>query len=99
MTILDLILCILCAYRLTQLVVHDVISMPVTDWLSGLHPKLEEFLCCPHCVGFWVSVLTVGVMIGANYWQPLIYGVWAFAVAGAISIIEHATGWLGRSLT
>ena len=95
MTAVDLILCILCAYRLTQLVVHDVISMPVTDWLSGLHPKLEEFLCCPHCVGFWMAVATVA----ASCWQPLRYGIWAFAVAGAISIIEHATGWLGRSLT
>ena len=89
MTPLDFLLAALCAYRLTQLVVYDAISAPVTDWLSDLHPKLEEFLCCPHCVGFWVSVLTVGVMIGTHNW--LRYGVWAFAVAGAVSIVEHVT--------
>ena len=95
MTPLDLILCILCAYRLTQLVVYDLIAEPVTDWLSGLHPKLEEFLCCPHCVGFWMAVATVG----AFCWQPLRYGIWAFAIAGGVSIIEHATGWLEGRLT
>ena len=92
MTVLDLILGILCAYRLTQLVVYDTILDPITSRLASLHPKIDELLCCPHCSGFWCAVVTV---VALATWPPLRFGVWVFAIAGAVSIIEHATGWLG----
>jgi hypothetical protein len=94
MTLIDLLIVVLCSYRLTQLVVYDGVSEPVTSWLSSLHHKLDEFLCCPHCVGFWASVASIVLMVGSNYWTPLRYGLWALAVAGAVSLIEHGTDWL-----
>ena len=94
MTPLDLLLGILCAYRLTQLLVYDAILEPVTSWLANLHPKLDEMLCCPHCCGFWCAVATVLMLWGAGHWSPLRYVLWAFALAGAVSLVEHATQWL-----
>ena len=94
MTILDLILAALCAFRLTQLLVWDIILDPLTSWLSRRSPFLEEMLACAHCTGFWCSLATVGLLYGSRYWWPLEIIVWAVAVAGVVSIVQHATCWL-----
>ncbi len=89
---ITLILTVLCAYRLTQLVVWDAILSPVTSWLASKHRLLDELLCCAHCVGFWCAVVSV-VAVSQDHWAIRI-GVWALAVSGAVSMIQHATGWL-----
>ena len=99
MTILDLILAALCAFRLTQLLVWDAILDPLTSWLASRSPFLDKLLACAHCTGFWCSWLTVVLLYGARHWQPLEPVVWAFALAGAVSIVQHATGWLDLEST
>ena len=89
-----LIVASLCAFRLTQLLVWDTISDPVTLWLSSRSPFLGELLACAHCTGFWCSLATVGLLFGSRCWWPLEIIVWAFAVAGVVSIVQHATCWL-----
>lgn len=89
---IDLILAILCAYRLTQLLTWDDLLSPVTCWLANKHQLLDELFGCPHCMGFWCSLVTVVAVI-QDHWLIRI-GVWAFAVSGAVSLIQHATGWL-----
>jgi len=93
----DLILAVLCAWRLTQLVVWDDLLSPVTDWLANKHRLLDELFGCPHCMGFWCSLVTV-VAVRQDHWLIRI-GVWAFAVSGAVSMIQHATGWLDVYVT
>lgn len=96
---LDLGLGILCAYRLTQLVVWDGISAPVVSWFSERSSWFERLLGCAHCAGFWCSLLTVVALWlwrGCGWWFVGI-GVWTYAIAGAVSLIEHATQWLASS--
>ena len=100
MTILDLILAALCAFRLTQLLVWDVILDPLTSWLSSRSPFLGELLACAHCTGYWCSAFTVVLLSVVKSYPGSILAasanfiLWAFAVAGAVSIVQHATCWL-----
>jgi hypothetical protein len=95
-TFLDLVLGVLCAYRLTQLLVWDTLLEPVTRWLASRSRWLDELLACPHCTGFWCAVVTA-VGLQARHWWPARLLLWAFALAGAVSILEHATCWLSPS--
>lgn len=92
----DLVLGVLCAFRLTQLVVWDAISEPMTSWLADQHPKLDELLSCAHCVGFWCSALTVVALHFQEYHWSIRLSVRAFALAGGLSMIQHGTKWLER---
>ena len=96
MTLFDLLLAILCAYRLTQLLTWDDLLSPVTCWLANKHRLLDELFGCPHCMGFWCSLVTV-VAVTQGHWL-IRMGVWAFAVSGAVSMIQHATGWLDTEI-
>ena len=95
-----LIVASLCAFRLTQLLVWDTISDPVTLWLSSRSPFLGELLACAHCTGFWCSAFTVVLLSVVKGYPGSILAasanfiLWAFAVAGAVSIVQHATCWL-----
>ena len=92
MTFLDLLLGVLCAYRLTQVAVYDGIAESVRCWLANRSRWLDELLACPHCTGFWCAVVTAALLWVP--WWPLRVAVWAFALAGGVSLIEHATHWL-----
>jgi hypothetical protein len=94
MTFLDLIVGALCSYRLTQLVVWDAILAPAAVWLAKLHPTIEKLLSCAHCSGFWAALLTAIALLCQDAHWLIRLGVWAFALGGAVSIVEHATGWL-----
>lgn len=97
MTPFDLILAILCAWRLTQLLVWDDLLSPVTCWLANKHRLLDELFGCPHCMGFWCSLVSV-VAVMQGHWL-IRMGAWAFAVSGAVSMIQHATGWLDTEVS
>jgi len=98
MTLTILPLAILCAYRLTQVVLYDTILERPICWLCRHNGYLEGLLTCPHCTGFWASVVTALLVYFSRLWAPLIVVVWAFGIAGAVSIIEHATHWLEPEL-
>ena len=95
MTLLDLVVGILCAHRLTQLVVWDGITEDIRHWLCSKGTFLAELLTCAQCAGVWCSVLTVGLLFAAHRWWYVGVFPYAFAIAGAVSIIEHATHWIG----
>ena len=97
-TLVDLLLVALCAHRLTQLVVWDEISEGVVRQLSDCSTRLARLLACAHCAGFWCSVLATTVLLVWKRWGhwPLLLFLVAFATAGMVSIVEHATGWLGE---
>jgi len=94
MTALDLLLAALCAYRLTQLVVWDEISEPLVAWIGMRSDWLGRLLGCAHCTGFWCSLFAVILIIAGQRWPSVMVAMWTFAVAGAVSVLEHATGWL-----
>jgi hypothetical protein len=61
-TILDLIVFALAAFRLTRIITTDTIADNFRQWLwSKYDPstKLGYLITCNWCTGFWVSVLIV----------------------------------------
>jgi len=92
---LDLIVAVLCAYRLTQLVVwDDILGRPI-DWLAERSVWFTGLVNCAHCTGVWCSTLTVGLLYLMHIgWWPIRYVLYVLGIAGAVSIIEHFTGWL-----
>ena len=95
-SLLDLLIASLCAYRLTQLAVWDDISEPVVNWVGRRSEWLDLLFGCAHCCGFWCSLFTVGITMAWKRWGwwPLQAIILTFAVAGVVSLVEHATGWL-----
>lgn len=94
MTFINLILGILCAYRITQVIVYDTIFERPIGWLCRKSAYFEGLLTCPHCTGFWASVFTMLVIYFSDRWPKLILIVWAFGLSGGVSLIEHAGKWL-----
>lgn len=48
-------------------------------------PLLEEFLSCPFCLGFWVSLVVYGCWLAAA--RPTLYAVTPFAISGAVGLL------------
>lgn len=58
---------VLVGWRLGWLLIEDSLTEPlrvrVIDWAGQHHwPKLQLFVQCPFCLGFWVEVALVAVM-------------------------------------
>ncbi|WP_431800131.1 DUF1360 domain-containing protein [Halobacillus andaensis] len=94
-TIMELLLIVFATFRITRLVVLDVIFEPVRspfftieknneeEWLE---PKglLGELISCQWCVGVWVSVFVVFLHLFVPYSELFIL---VMAVAGMQSLI------------
>jgi len=92
---LDLIVAVLCAYRLTQLIVWDGILSRLTNWLAGRSAWFAGLVNCAHCAGVWCSAFTAGLLYLVHIgWWPIRYVLYALGIAGAVSIFEHYTEWL-----
>lgn len=64
------------------------IFKPLREWLSKLHPKVEELIHCPFCFGFWVTVVVVGyVEYRSMDLLPMILEV--FAVLGVTAVLHY----------
>lgn len=91
---------VLATYRLTRLIGWDVITRPIRvrltrrsespdRMLPGYRQTLWEFLNCPFCLGFWISL-----GIWAAWWVTPKWTVW-LALPLALSA---AVGLLARHL-
>lgn len=68
-TALELVVLMLAVHRVSRIVGWDKITRPPREWLTGWgddekriprrpsHKGLAEFLHCPWCQGFWISVV------------------------------------------
>lgn len=97
----ELLLLALAAYRIWRLIAEDTILdrprawlLGVPGWLptahetppDGYRDKLAVFLTCPHCAGFWISVLTWLSWIAAGDWATAAAVPWAIsALVGLIA--------------
>lgn len=95
-TIVELVVLALAAYRATQLAVYDTIGDPLRDrvhaWSarrpdSAARNALVTLIGCVYCTGWWMSGLVLAVYLTATgHWgrAPLaVHGLEWFAVAGA----------------
>lgn len=86
----DLLVDVLATYRLTRLVVEDVITAPVREKIFEKYPPTEDkwsyALTCPWCASVWIGA---GVMIARKVapsaWDPVAKGLAASAATGIIS--------------
>jgi hypothetical protein len=85
---------VLAAYRITRLVVADVLLDTPRTWLA-LHLPVYgvKLITCSYCAGFWVSAAVVAAWYfgGRAGWVVLV----VFAVAGAqalLSAVDQAIG-------
>ncbi|GAA2946116.1 MULTISPECIES: DUF1360 domain-containing protein [Streptomyces] len=101
-TVIELVILALAAYRATQLVVHDSILDPARNKIFAWHEKRieskpREFLItlisCTYCTGWWASgaflatyLLTTGQFTGTPL---LIHGIEWFAVAGGQALLNR----------
>jgi hypothetical protein len=103
LTIVELVILALAAYRATRLVVHDVIADPIRDHIhhwraADLGSRTRELvitlISCTYCAGWWVSGLVLAVYLTATAgWADanlLIHGLEWFAVAGAAALLNRA---------
>lgn len=94
---IDLVLLVLGAYRVWMLVAKDVITQRWRVRLLGytdtgqatrwkLHKRTAEFVHCPWCLGFWISVVASGA-----YWlwpHATRYVLLPFAVSAALALVS-----------
>jgi hypothetical protein len=85
---------VLAAFRITRLVVADVLLDTPRTWLA-LHLPVygAKLITCSYCAGFWISGLVVAAWYfgGRAGWVVLV----VFAVAGAqalLSAVDQAIG-------
>lgn len=94
---IELAILVLGAYRLTRLLGWDDFP-PIADLrdrVTGLaldgeevyfrRPLLEEFISCPFCLGFWVSLAVYIAWLSAE--RPTLYAVTPFAISGAVGLL------------
>jgi hypothetical protein len=95
---LPFLVLVLGSYRLTRLAGWDDFP-PIArlrDRATGLRgepdgvlwhqrPLLEEFLACPFCLGFWISLAIYIAWLSAE--RPTLYAVTPFAISGAVGLI------------
>lgn len=86
----DLLVDTLATYRLTKLVVDDVITAPLREKIFEKHPPHEASwsyaLTCPWCASVWIGA---GVVVARHFfprgWDAAATGLVASAVTGIIS--------------
>lgn len=99
LTVLDVVLVVGAAIRLTRLAVVDRIADPIRGHLIGLadriHPTVgrwaADLVGCPHCVGFWITGAVVGSWLAAGHttvWQA------AASILTVSYVVGHAVAHL-----
>lgn len=80
----------LATYRLTRLVVEDVITAPAREKIFDKYPPHDRSwsyaLTCPWCVSVWVGLGVAALRVAApSVWDPISKGLAASAVTGVLS--------------
>ncbi len=80
----------LATYRLTRLVVEDVIAAPVREKIFEKYPPHDRswsyVLTCSWCASVWIGLGVAILRVAApKLWDPIASGLTASAVTGVIS--------------
>lgn len=97
-TLLVLAMYVLVAARVTRLVNYDAVLDPVRLWVARRISALQkvgspsrwivvaEFMACPWCVGFWVSVFLAPAVVLILGWPWWTLAVLPFAASHLVGI-------------
>lgn len=93
-TFLAIVILSLAVFRVTRLLIEDTILEPLREkTIFKMHPtdsKIRELFTCPWCVGFWLSVMSVGMFY---LWPAVI--LWLalpFAISAVVGLIASHWG-------
>lgn len=101
-TVVELAVLALAAYRATQLFVYDTVGDPARNRLHVWHARRPDsaargwviaLISCVYCTGWWLSGATLAAYLtatggwGAAPW--LVHGIEWFAVAGAAALLNR----------
>lgn len=84
------VLAIGAALRLTRLITRDTITRPLRNWVVnryGPETMPDEFVRCPWCVGFWISLLVAAAAL-----IPPIAHSGAFLLLAAALTLSYLVG-------
>lgn len=93
-TFLAIVILSLAVFRVTRLLIEDTILEPLREkTIFKMHPtdsKIRELFTCPWCVGFWLSMMAVGMFY---LWPAVI--LWLalpFAISAVVGLIASHWG-------
>lgn len=76
------------SYRLWKLASEDTIADRPREWVLARTPEwVEDFLGCPWCAGFWISLGAVGAHRAAP--RATLAAAAPFAVSAAVGAVAH----------
>jgi len=87
---MDLIVDVAATYRLTRLVVQDVIAAPAREKIFAKYPPHDRswsyVLTCPWCASIWIGLGVMTVRsLSPSAWDPIAKGLAASAATGILS--------------
>ena len=82
----------LAAARLWRLVARDTVADPFRVWLVDRFPRVFDWLDCPWCSGFWMTVAVWAVYIQntVSEWVVVVFA--AAQVSGMVSRMSDGDG-------
>lgn len=85
----------LAAWRIWKLLSADDITEWARERVAPKGTKRRDFLDCPYCAGFWVSVAgTAGYYAVSDTFEWFGFLLTVFAMSGAVVLLEAAHDWL-----
>jgi hypothetical protein len=83
------VLCVLAAWRLTRMISFEMGPFDLLARLRELmvHLRLSQLILCPHCLGFWISLLVVLLVYQINWMSALL----VMALSGSVSLLMILT--------
>lgn len=93
--VVELVLAVLAACRVTHLITTDDITQPLRDRVArrGDHDLLWRLIRCPWCIGFWISAAAVTI---AWHLAPCPGMPWWFAIPAEALAASHIVGTLAN---
>ncbi|MES2179862.1 MAG: DUF1360 domain-containing protein [Gemmatimonadota bacterium] len=79
------LLLVLAAYRTWRLLALDTITDPIRHRFVRAESKTEEFLQCPYCFGFWVTLAWWLAWVAWPHWSLVV--ATPFALSAVVALI------------
>lgn len=91
MILITTLLIALAAWRVWRLIAVDTITEPLRYRLA-YDGHLANFISCPWCLGFWITVAATGLYwwLGNSGWSIVEAVLVAFAASALVGIINEA---------
>lgn len=63
----DLLYVALCCGGISFTITTTSMFKSIREWISNIHPKLDELIHCPWCLGHWITLLYFSLLPSSDY--------------------------------